>query len=313
MSRFQTDALRPSALPSASLGRPRPLTRAEPDAEGIPTGDAERDRAHAEWNTRIDREIKGVANGLKEIVELADIGPTPLPHANQLTALHLKLRTSQLIRAAQTLRDTAHELKLMLLLSDEVDTATRRDREMREVRRDARLGRARVARELGALLGGEGEGEGEDGDGSGERRGGGRGREEGDTRDGRDDRDGEERQDESIQGDEADETDEVAEGGAGEGEGHAGGEAQPDSMMETHRPDQDDQDDQADEDLVEVTEPPPNNQTGGDAVAHARSEHAAGGVAEEPQPQATQGDVDVEGDRSMELDEDDDLFEEVTA
>lgn len=73
MSRFQTDALRPSALPSASLGRPRPLTRAEPDAEGIPTGDAERDRAHAEWNTRIDREIKGVANGLKEIVELADV------------------------------------------------------------------------------------------------------------------------------------------------------------------------------------------------------------------------------------------------
>jgi hypothetical protein len=73
MSRFQTDALRPSALPSASLGRPRPLTRAEPDAETIPSGDAERDRAHAEWNLRIDREIKGVANGLKEIVELADV------------------------------------------------------------------------------------------------------------------------------------------------------------------------------------------------------------------------------------------------
>jgi hypothetical protein len=87
-------------------------------------------------------------------------------------------------------------------------------------------------------------------------------------------------------------------------------------MSETHHPGQNDQaDDQADEDLVEVTEPPSNQQVGGDALAHAQPEEAAGEAPDEPEPRATaaEGGMDVDGDRSMELDEDDDLFEEVTA
>ena len=75
MSRFQTDSLRPSALPTASLGRSRPLSR--PDPSGGEDGEAstsnQTEMFYADWNTRIDKEVKAVAGGLRELVELADV------------------------------------------------------------------------------------------------------------------------------------------------------------------------------------------------------------------------------------------------
>ena len=69
MSEFHTDALRPSSLPTASLGRrlPTSTTGANKDA------DAELDKVAEEWNLRIDKEMKNLTGGLGELVELADV------------------------------------------------------------------------------------------------------------------------------------------------------------------------------------------------------------------------------------------------
>ena len=60
----------------------------------------------------------------------------------------------------QNLRDLAHELRLMLVLSDEVDTARRRDEEVKDVRAQVKRGREEVAREVIHLLGGHGSAQG---------------------------------------------------------------------------------------------------------------------------------------------------------
>lgn len=86
------------------------------------------------------------------------IGTDPGAQVQPLPALHLRLRTSQLIRATQTLRDTAHELKLMLLLSDELDIARRRDEEVRAVRREVQRARQDVVRGFVRLVAADGEG-----------------------------------------------------------------------------------------------------------------------------------------------------------
>jgi hypothetical protein len=68
MSEFQTDSLRPSSLPTASLGRRQPTTaNADKDA------DAELNKVAEEWNLRIDKEMKNLTGGLGELVELADV------------------------------------------------------------------------------------------------------------------------------------------------------------------------------------------------------------------------------------------------
>jgi hypothetical protein len=68
MSEFQTDSLRPSSLPTASLGRRQPSTaNADKDA------DAELDKVAEEWNLRIDKEMRNLTGGLGELVELADV------------------------------------------------------------------------------------------------------------------------------------------------------------------------------------------------------------------------------------------------
>ena len=59
-----------------------------------------------------------------------------------------------MIKSAQSIRDMAHELRLMLLLSDEVDTARRRDSEMRSVREEVKRGREEVTNEVIGVLSG---------------------------------------------------------------------------------------------------------------------------------------------------------------
>ncbi|WVR05719.1 hypothetical protein IAU60_002743 [Kwoniella sp. DSM 27419] len=161
---FRTDSLRPSSLPSATLGRrrhqPSNTTRDPAGAETSLDGLSAEDRAqrildaeHERWNERIDKELKGMIGGLKELVELADVGPSPSPLLASTLPLHLPLRTSSLIRCAQNIRDIAHELKLLLLLGDEQTTAARRDAEARAVQGDIRLKRGAIVEELGSLFG----------------------------------------------------------------------------------------------------------------------------------------------------------------
>ena len=77
---FQTDALNPSAFPSSSLGRLRPQnTPSRPfqnEADGSGPGAEYEDKlkkVHEAWNVRIDKEVKGIAKGMKELVDLADV------------------------------------------------------------------------------------------------------------------------------------------------------------------------------------------------------------------------------------------------
>jgi hypothetical protein len=68
MSEFHTDSLRPSSLPTASLGRRQPST-----ANVHKDADAELDKVAEEWNLRIDKEMKNLTGGLGELVDLADV------------------------------------------------------------------------------------------------------------------------------------------------------------------------------------------------------------------------------------------------
>lgn len=82
------------------------------------------------------------------------IGETPNVDTAQINALHLKLKTSQLVRSAQGLRDIAHELKLKLLLSNQVEEVSKRDKEAAEVGVEVEQGRKAVARGVARLLAG---------------------------------------------------------------------------------------------------------------------------------------------------------------
>ena len=79
MSRFQTDSLNPTALNSGVLGRRRagPSTHSHSFLDSGDTDasnpDAVRDKFAADWNTRIDKEMRAVSGGLKELVETADV------------------------------------------------------------------------------------------------------------------------------------------------------------------------------------------------------------------------------------------------
>jgi hypothetical protein len=89
MSEFHTDALRPSSLPTASLGR-RQTSSANTDKDA----DAELDKVAEEWNLRIDKEMKNLTGGLGELVELADVRYTfplispPLLKIPSFSSLH---------------------------------------------------------------------------------------------------------------------------------------------------------------------------------------------------------------------------------
>ena len=85
MSKFETDALNPSSLPSANLGLRRP---AYPSSSGDPaaaggdprTGkgsreDAQLDQWAEELNKRVDKDVKAALEGLKELVEV-EAGPS---------------------------------------------------------------------------------------------------------------------------------------------------------------------------------------------------------------------------------------------
>lgn len=70
---FQTDALRPSSLPTATLGRRRHHTGGADTSAAGPGAVEDLDKVSEDWNVRIDREVKSVSSGLKDLIELADV------------------------------------------------------------------------------------------------------------------------------------------------------------------------------------------------------------------------------------------------
>lgn len=76
MTEFHTDALRPSSLPTASLGRRQFSTTgsgANGNGNDTSTEDVDLDKTAEEWNLRIDKEMKNMTVGLGELVDLADV------------------------------------------------------------------------------------------------------------------------------------------------------------------------------------------------------------------------------------------------
>ncbi|WWC86063.1 uncharacterized protein L201_000934 [Kwoniella dendrophila CBS 6074] len=161
---FKTDSLLPTSLPSATLGSKRRnfgqgnSSRFPEDDQNENLNAEERsqrllDKEHERWNERIDKEIKGVLDGLKDLIELADIGTSPSPLISSTLPLHLPLRISSLIRSSQNIRDLSHELKLLLVLGDEQNIVEKRDKEMDLIRNDIVKRRLEVGNELKGLLG----------------------------------------------------------------------------------------------------------------------------------------------------------------
>lgn len=66
---FQTDALRPAALPSASL---KAKTVEEHTLEQ--TSDAYLDSIYEDWNKKVDVEVETLVEGMVELVHIASIG-----------------------------------------------------------------------------------------------------------------------------------------------------------------------------------------------------------------------------------------------
>lgn len=98
--------------------------------------------------------LRDMLIGWKEVGS-QQIGESPSPHAHTTTSLNLQLRTSQIIRSTQNLRDIAHDLKLTLLLSDEMELAQRRDYELRAVRGEIEERRKQAGEAVVAILEGD--------------------------------------------------------------------------------------------------------------------------------------------------------------
>lgn len=71
MSKFQSDALRPSALPTAQLGQPSSSRTNNPTSASSLQDDLQ--KTYEDWNKRIDTEVQGLASGLQDLVDLANV------------------------------------------------------------------------------------------------------------------------------------------------------------------------------------------------------------------------------------------------
>ncbi|KAG8825444.1 hypothetical protein FRC19_011379 [Serendipita sp. 401] len=118
---FQTDALRPAALPTATF-RPR----GNEDQTIDQTSDEYLDGMYEEWNKKLDAEIEVLVEGMTELVKIASIGNKDKFKVAQ-EAFEAQCRTESMVRAATSLLSIIHSLKLVLLLSDEGQIAARRD------------------------------------------------------------------------------------------------------------------------------------------------------------------------------------------
>ncbi|CAG8534075.1 13281_t:CDS:2 [Acaulospora colombiana] len=131
---FQTDALRPAALPSATLLRPR----AAEESTIEQTSEEYLETMYEEWNKKVDVELETLVDGMAELVNIASIGNKD------------KFRIAQ--EAFETQCRT--ESMLLLLLSDEEEIAKRRDLAAEGFKQRAETSMQDAAEALDILLNG---------------------------------------------------------------------------------------------------------------------------------------------------------------
>jgi len=90
---FQTDALRPAALPSASL-----KTRTAEEHTIEQTSDAYLDSIYEDWNKKVDIEVETLVEGMVELVNIASIGNKDKYKVAQ-EAFEAQCRTESMVRS----------------------------------------------------------------------------------------------------------------------------------------------------------------------------------------------------------------------
>jgi len=109
MSKFSTDAIRPSALPTASLGRR--------GGDTALSGNSEKEalaKEYQAWNVRIDTEVKSLSSGLKELVQLANVR-----RRVSSRAYHMSILVSSLACSAITF--FLFRLEMLILPTSRID------------------------------------------------------------------------------------------------------------------------------------------------------------------------------------------------
>ncbi|KIM28663.1 hypothetical protein M408DRAFT_329409 [Serendipita vermifera MAFF 305830] len=94
---FQTDALRPAALPSASL-----KTRTAEEHTIEQSSDAYLDSVYEDWNKKVDTEVETLVEGMVELVHIASIGNKDKFKVAQ-EAFEAQCRTESMVRSACSL------------------------------------------------------------------------------------------------------------------------------------------------------------------------------------------------------------------
>ncbi|TDL25571.1 hypothetical protein BD410DRAFT_784587 [Rickenella mellea] len=141
----QTDVSRPSALPTARLRQTAAQSFVDQSSSEY------LDLIEEEWNKKVDVEIDTLVEGMVDIVSLASIGEKDKFRIAQ-ESFQAQCRAESMVRAAQSLLSVTHSMKLLLLLSDESQIATQRDRELEVVQGEAENCKAQVAALLDELL-----------------------------------------------------------------------------------------------------------------------------------------------------------------
>jgi len=145
----QTDVSRPSALPTANLLHHRTVSAR--DGGGEQKSDDFLEKVEEEWNLKVDAEVETLVDGMVDIVNLASIGNKDKFTVAQ-EAFQAQSRAESMVRAANSLLAIVHSLKLQLLLSDESQTAQRRDADLQEIQQDKEATKKEVAALLDELL-----------------------------------------------------------------------------------------------------------------------------------------------------------------
>ncbi|EAU85676.1 hypothetical protein CC1G_10948 [Coprinopsis cinerea okayama7 len=148
LTKTETDVSRPSALPTANLRVNRTISQQplidQSSAEYL-------ENVEEEWNKKVDVEVETLVNGMVDLVNLASIGEKDKFTVAQ-EAFAAQSRAESMVRAANSLLSIVHSMKLLLLLSDESQTAHRRDAEEKEIREANEETKRKVAALLDELL-----------------------------------------------------------------------------------------------------------------------------------------------------------------
>lgn len=148
----QSDVSRPSALPTASLLQSRTSTAARLAQSQAQNSTQYLDDIEEEWNKKVDAEIETLVDGMVDIVSLASIRDKDKFQMAQ-EAFRTQCRAESMIKASHSLLSITHSMKLLLLLSDESQIASRRDAELKAVQAEKQATIEKAAHLLDQLLG----------------------------------------------------------------------------------------------------------------------------------------------------------------